>query len=387
MMDELHRPYHPLANLFPLLEGDEYARFKADIAANGLREPICITPDGAILDGRNRHRACIETGTPMQFYTWHGNGSTVAYVLSLNLHRRHLNESQRAMVAAKLANMQLGDNQHTVASANLQTQPVSRADAADLLDVSERSVNAAAKVQRAAIPEVVAAVENGDLPVSVAAGLADQPDDFQAEVARKVKAGSKPADAVRETRRAATQRQLEDVAAVEAKTVQGVYDVIVIDPPWPMTKIERDERPNQNGTDYPTMTEAELCDLTIPAADTAHVWLWTTQKFLPLAFKLLAAWNLKYVCTFVWHKPGGFQPFGLPQYNCEFAIYAHRGAPEFIDTKAFNTCFAAPRGTHSEKPAEFYDTVRRVTAGRRLDMFARRSIPGFDAWGKEAPNA
>ena len=192
------------------------------------------------------------------------------------------------------------------------------------------------------------------------------------------------ADVKRETKRAEIIESLENAEAREVKAIQGVYDVIVIDPPWDMKKIERDERPNQSEFDYPTMTESELYNINIPAADDCHIWLWTTHKHISMAFRLLEAWGLKYVCTFVWHKNGGFQPFGLPQYNCEFALYARKGTPQFIDTKAFPVCFNATRGAHSEKPEEFYDIVRRVTAGRRLDMFNRREIGGFDVWGKEA---
>jgi N6-adenosine-specific RNA methylase IME4 len=79
------------------------------------------------------------------------------------------------------------------------------------------------------------------------------------------------------------------------------------------------------------------------------------------------------------------QAMGLPQMNCEFALYARKGAALFLDTQAFRTCFDAPRGAHSAKPDAFYAMVRRVTAGRRLDMFARRSIDGFENWGAEAP--
>jgi len=94
------RRYHEVANLFPLMTGDAFDALKADIAANGLREPIWLHPDGSIIDGRNRHRACLETGVAPRFETWNGQGSLVSLVVSLNLHRRHLTPSQASAVAA-----------------------------------------------------------------------------------------------------------------------------------------------------------------------------------------------------------------------------------------------------------------------------------------------
>jgi N6-adenosine-specific RNA methylase IME4 len=187
----------------------------------------------------------------------------------------------------------------------------------------------------------------------------------------------------RELKRSKVINELENISTIEAKAIEGVYDVVVIDPPWDMKKIERDVAPNQVEFDYPTMSEDELIKLHIPCAENCHVWLWTTHKHLPLALRLIDVWGFKYVCTFVWHKPGGFQPFGLPQYNAEFILYARYGSPVFIDTKNFNVCFNAERKGHSVKPEEFYSMVRRVTAGRRLDMFSRRNIDGFDGWGNQ----
>ena len=227
-------------------------------------------------------------------------------------------------------------------------------------------------------------MDAGQVAVSVAAKISELPKPEQQKIAQKITDGDKAADAIREVRREEKRAELDDLSAKDIKQVAGTFDVIVIDPPWPMQKIERDERPNQSGFEYPTMTLEEISAMKVPCADHCHIWLWTTQKFLPTAFDILKAWGLTYVCTFVWHKPGGYQPFDLPQYNCEFALYARKGTPKFLDTKAFSTCFNAPRGKHSEKPEEFYDVVRRVTAGRRLDMFNRRTIGGFEAWGNEA---
>ncbi len=173
--------------------------------------------------------------------------------------------------------------------------------------------------------------------------------------------------------------------ATPAFAAPGTYGCIVIDPPWPMEKIEREVRPNQVGFEYPTMTEDELAefDLALLAGPDCHLFCWTTQRFLPMALRLVAVWGHRYVCTFVWHKSGGFQPHGLPQYNCEFIVYARAGSPRFVDTKAFPTCFEAPRREHSRKPDEFYDLIRRVTAEPRIDVFSREPREGFDQYGNE----
>ncbi len=92
---------HPVTELFPLMAGKDYEKLVADIREHGLREPIWLHPDGRIIDGRNRWRACKDAEVEPQTKAWDGEGSLTAFVVSLNLHRRHLTSSQRAAAAAE----------------------------------------------------------------------------------------------------------------------------------------------------------------------------------------------------------------------------------------------------------------------------------------------
>ena len=101
-------------------------------------------------------------------------------------------------------------------------------------------------------------------------------------------------------RQKAMLQQFTDPALQHLKAAQGVYDAIVIDPPWPVAFQARKARPQQGSLAYPTMTIDAIRALQLPVADVAYVWLWTTQRFLPEAFTCLEAWGLRYVCEFVW---------------------------------------------------------------------------------------
>src|SRR3981189_2583441 len=218
--------------------------------------------------------------------------------------------------------------------------------------------------------------------------IASVPDEAFEDHIASVKAGDEELTTAGVYRLAKQQRSQETLAAVANRVISaptGRYSCIVIDPPWPMEKIEREVRPNQVGFEYPTMSEDELAAFPVPdvAADDCHLFCWTTHKFLFMAQRLIPHWGFRYVSAFVWHKPGGFQPIGLPQYNCEFALYARRGTPKFVDLKQFSCCFNAPRREHSRKPDEFYDIVRRVTAAPRIDVFSREAREGFAQYGNE----
>jgi len=171
-------PYtlHPAAEIFPEMDAPALAGLTADIAANGQHEPILIL-DGQVIDGRCRLRACEQLGIePRVRDISTEGGDPFALAVSLNLHRRHLTESQRAMVATKLATLANGSNQHAPIGAPSQEA------AADLLNVSRRSIQRARAVVDHGTPELVTAVEQGEVAVSAAADLARLPADTQREV-------------------------------------------------------------------------------------------------------------------------------------------------------------------------------------------------------------
>jgi len=163
--------FHPLADLFPMLDKDSVG-FKAlieDIKANRQHEPVWLL-DGKILDGRNRYNACQHLGKDVLTREYIGS-DPIGFVLSINLHRRHLNASQRAMVAAKLATFTHGGDR-SKASIDALTQK----EAALLLNVSEPSVERAVKVLKNGVPALVEAVKEGKLRVSAVENFAKSND-------------------------------------------------------------------------------------------------------------------------------------------------------------------------------------------------------------------
>lgn len=177
--------FHPFAAIFPMMAEAELQDLAADIAGRGLEQPIVRDRGGRILDGRNRFLACEIAHVAPIFETYEGDDA-LGYVISLNLKRRHLSESQRAMVAAKIANLGEGRPPAAKDVPLLDETPpiggVSAADAAKMLNVGERSVERAKIVQRDGVPELAEAVERDEIAVSRAAEIAKAPPEEQRRV-------------------------------------------------------------------------------------------------------------------------------------------------------------------------------------------------------------
>jgi site-specific DNA-methyltransferase (adenine-specific) len=241
--------FHPVADIFPMMSEREFSDLAGDIKVHGLREPVWLHTDGRIIDGRNRYRACLQAGVEPQFRTYAGtDDDLVGFVVSLNLHRRHLNESQRAMVAARIAQLPRGANQH------VEISTPSQKEAADLLSVSRQSVISAKKVQEKAVPELAEKVESGDVAVSTAATIAEAPEEEQREViaADDEKAIVRKANEIkrrkREEREQAKEEQRRNADATPLITIDAEIrhcplteldlepdsvDLIFTDPPYP----------------------------------------------------------------------------------------------------------------------------------------------------------
>jgi ParB-like chromosome segregation protein Spo0J len=200
-------PIHEAAGIFPLDEGriDELA---ADVKKHGLLVPIELL-DSKVLDGRRRLLACIKAGVEPRFKAVKVD-DPVAYVLSLNLHRRHLTTSQWAMVGARAAELfkkQAKERQKrkplNSVVANLPPQDAGKArDAAGAaVGVSGKMIDLANKVIAEAVPEVVQAVDQGRMAVSTAALLTSHTADDQRAYAAGLPLESEPPDPKKTTPR------------------------------------------------------------------------------------------------------------------------------------------------------------------------------------------
>jgi N6-adenosine-specific RNA methylase IME4 len=171
----------------------------------------------------------------------------------------------------------------------------------------------------------------------------------------------------------------------------GRFRCIVADPPWKMTtgpdSFNGTVVPGGDALDYDQMTVEAIkaLDVEALAADDAHLYLWTTNRYVEAAYDVARAWGFKPSVLLVWaKKPQGVGLGGTYRLTTEFVLFARRGNLEHRQIIE-RSWFDWPRGKHSVKPAAFFEMVESVTPGpERLEMFARAKRKGWTVWGAEA---
>lgn len=371
--------FHPIANVFPLMEGEPFEALVEDIAEHGVLEPITLFED-MILDGRNRYRAAEEADIEFEIVDYEGD-DPVGFVISKNLRRRNLTQSQAAMIAADLANMKEG--RQTTSSNEL----VSQSAAAEKMGVSHISVRRAVHVKDHGVKELQDAVRQGRIDVSSASAAADLTPDRQREVA----ASPDPARALKTI----TKKQHRELREIELAGRQQdlpvqKFGVIYADPPWdwePYSRTTGMDRAAANH--YPTSRLDELARMEIPAADDCVCFMWATRAMLPQALWLLSTWDFAYKSCFVWHKSSIGTGYWSRD-NAELLLIGVKGeVPAPAPGEQAESCFYAAKGAHSVKP----DRARAIIESYfphlpKLEMFARGSPPpGWTCWGNESEEA
>ena len=386
---------HPFATLTKDYPPSELDRLTDSIRRTGRVEPVKVFK-GRIVCGRHRWKAAQAAGwatadIPTEELPDDMTDNDLrSLIIADEDIRRHNGESDRYLYIARMYDKVVRDD----IKAGPPKKKSTNVDYLTIKEVAQREgidetlLGNAFRVLRKAETELQAVIEAGYITNRHAVNVLDSPPEEQKQIAEEVirdanegfYKGDNPAMRARNRIR----KQAQEIIPVPP-TPDGKYDVIVIDPPWPVTHAPMPRA--KAGPPYPTMTLEEIAELDIPdlAADDAWVFLWTTNQFVPAAVDLLEDWDLGYRGLLVWKKnlKTGTQ-YGW-RMNAEFVVVGRKGKPKFDDITDFQAVNAWKAGKHSAKPAEFYDLIERVCGpSKRLDMFARRPLPGWEVWGKEA---
>jgi N6-adenosine-specific RNA methylase IME4 len=361
--------------LIPPLTVEEFKQLEQNCLDEGIREKI-ITWNGFIIDGHNRYE--IATRWNLDYKTeskyFKNENDVKEWMINNQFGRRNLSNYQRSVLALQLeevfsakAKEQQG-KRTDIKQNSAESKPIeTRKELAKVANVSHDTIAKVKKIEAVATPEVKAQLSTGELSIN--------------QAYQEIKKEEKKAERIE-----LIEQQIEDIEQGLLPELEGLFDVVSVDPPWPY------EGENKNITSfdaigrrvanpYPEMSIEQIKKIEMPLMNDSVVLLWTTHKFLPDAFEILKEWNLEYKATLVWNK----EKIGMGAWfrmQCEFCLVAIKGKPYWNNT-TFRDILNEPRREHSRKPDSFFEMIEQITLGRRLEYFSREKRNGWEVFGND----
>lgn len=419
-------------NLIPPQSPEEHSGLEAMIVAEGCREPLIVWTDGTLVDGHNRYEICTRLNLTYKTVEkeFEGRRAIRVWIRNNQLSRRNLSDAWKLELAlgnkADLLDQGREKYQETVGRPKKESLSINDNDLFEpdpeldvivenlktgIREINDKSEDPLTEteiqtgVAKIIIEEKLKIINTPEpepkhntrneiaASVGFSTGKVAQAEYVKAnapEVWEKAKTGElsvggaykevKKAEKI-EVRKQLIEDTREKINTEEVQKPTGLFDVIVIDPPWNYGRVY-DPETSRVANPYPEMNQSQLLDLEIPHKGDSVMYLWTTHAFLFDAKQLLDSWGYTYKATLVWNK----QKMGMGAWlrmQCEFVLLGIKGKP-FYDNTKWRDVINEPRREHSRKPDVFYDMVNDVTAGRKLDFFSREEREGWHTYGAEA---
>lgn len=362
-----------LKNLLPPLSPEEYQILKESIISEGCRTPLLVW-NGMLVDGHNRYEICTEYNIPFLVDELQSKSieDVKVWIIDNQKGRRNLTDGWkyeltqvRKEILIKQGRDKISETQTarhagiTLSTIDKDTHNTQK-EIAEELGWSTGKVAMADKVWREAGPDVKEKIKSGELSFNQAYN------DIRKE--EKIEKRQKEIEE--------TKKRIE----TENLTITDLYDVIVLDPPWPYGR-EYDPENSRVANPYPEMSLDEIGGIDLPAKDNCVLFLWTTHAFIESSFILVKRWGFDYKAIIVWDK----EKMGMGntiRMQCEFCLLAIKGIP-LITGSSTRDIIREARREHSRKPDGFYDMVLNITNGKRIDYFSREKREGFVQYGAE----
>jgi N6-adenosine-specific RNA methylase IME4/DNA-binding XRE family transcriptional regulator len=365
-------------DLIPPLTKEEFKQLEDNCLAEGIREKI-ITWNGFIIDGHNRYEIALkwDLDYETESKSFKDENDVKEWMINNQFGRRNLSNYQRSVLALELEdvfsarakeNLKLSEGKGKQKSAEVKIEPIeTRKELAKVANVSHDTIAKVKKIEAVATPEVKAKLSTGEVSIN--------------QAYQEIKKEEKKAERIE-----VIEKQIQDIEQGLLPELEGLFDVISVDPPWPYEGESKkitsfDSVGRRVANPYPEMSIKEIKEIDMPLMDDSVVLLWTTHKFLPDAFEILKEWGMDYKATLVWNK----EKIGMGAWfrmQCEFCLVGIKGKPYWNNT-TFRDILNEARREHSRKPDSFFEMIEKITLGRRLEYFSREKREGWEVFGND----
>lgn len=371
------------ASLIPPLSAEERQQLEENILEHGgARDPLVVWAAKGkltLLDGHNRYEICTRLDLPFEIHELRFDSREAARIWI-----RNNQAGRRNLPAAWRIELELGNKEDRLAiGKNKMTASGKQGGRGNKKGLSQSDRPFCEPVDTR--KEIAKAANTSVGQVAMAEQVREKRPDLweqckQEEVGISTAYKQIRKDEKKAERAKAIASQREEIAAGKVQLPAGVFEVVVMDPPWAYGR-DYDPDGSRVANPYPEMSQEQLLQMNPPFASDCVLFLWTTHQFIWDAGELLRRWGFTYKATIVWDK----EKIGMGAWlrmQCEFCLVAIKGKPTWNNTKHRDILREARR-EHSRKPEAFYEMVEDITVGRRLDFFSRQQRQGWETFGND----
>lgn len=368
-------------NLLPPLHEEEFKELEKDIVQKGCLQPLVIW-GGILIDGYHRYRICQKHNIPFSVKELEFNSRYEAlfWAWSQQKNRRNLTKYDLSKAALRfkpaieeraLENQRNSLKQYGSVCHNSDERIDTKKEIAKIAGVSHDTIHRVEVIETKAPEFIKEKLKKGEMSINQAYNAV-----------RKEEKIKKVEEKIKENRKAPRD------GFVDIYNTDRKFNIIYADPPWKYWTSGQKNASNH----YKCMCIDELCEVPVKsiADNNCILFLWVTYPILQECFKVIEAWGFKYsTCGFAWfkenRKSGSFF-IGCGSWtraNSELCLIATKGHVERLDA-SISQVIHTPVQEHSRKPHETYGKIARLVGELpRIELFARRTEPGWSCWGNE----